>query len=1114
VVLGGGFGFLPSDPPYAAVVQVSASGDVFSVGDWDFSAASFSGLLDDTASDITVVNAGKTDTDNSENITTTTAELDTEVSGFLIGTLYRASGGNERLVNGANQLVLEASGTVTLPAGGTISEGVVTSNPTIQLTPASPDVASQKLVIKGGGGEFYITENGIDLGTNNNVWEVTDSATFYVYAPTRPDETLYWWIVPEEGGISTTMSGTVELGSEGEGVFNFTVISDAYEFRVRVSPEEDNYDPESIGVESVLINGDAPTFGSDYHLHLTTGDLTETSIFLGTDDHNVRTTTDGKIQITTPSQVNKVWEFGTDGTLTFPSGNLSIGNSNGVELIQGNANVTIGILSQGSTGVSSLQWIDESEGAVAAIVVNSFGFGEVGDVQIITGNIGEGGPEHSWTFGTDGDLTLPTGGHIGPSGGKGQGTTYGAANDHLVSLTSYYNSGLYSSCVTAYADGTLNITAYNDGGPNPAKIWTFDNTGNLTLPAGGVISEGGGISGAIRLTPSGGANANQALLIYPTGNAEGDHVHLTAGGGSTELYLGNDFHYVKLVDGGNIELRSATANLSAQASWNFDTNGNIDARQTLGIKVPDGVPTDVAVINSTTGSWEANPNLSLATTGGTGTGLTVNVAETGGYASTIEIATAGTGYTNGDLITVTSGTSNATFTIVIAGRNTWQFGGTGNLTLPSANFDASPAPSSSPSIVFPSEGYIGASLETASEKFLIKSEGKTWTFDGSYEDLTFPGGTVFSSQNIVVVANANLTVTTFDGTSHFTTFGLDGNLILPETGYLRVGSGIVAGFASSPAPIISGFSSISAENFRFQGNGVNILSAVGVGTTDRLTNGGSEVALQANGVTTFGNTATISNNGGEFRLWADNDISVYRNGRDGYGIAENEVKVFADNTQITATTPNGLEIKQGNLIIPNDKAVVFANGVNILSTVGAGTYGNTQVASYLLNFDGDIEFTSSTARIGNVDVITVMDSVRSPAYQFSNGASILSNVVTKVSDSWIVTTGTNTYSFTVPEQGTYQLWVDCNIPNGILAYNATATVTNSNVPVVGAQYAWVYDGGGTPIDFTSIPNQFIGTANTIVRSNTAPSATTNRFDFGINNTSGGNVTVRYGYIKI
>jgi Major tropism determinant N-terminal domain len=107
------------------------------------------------------------------------------------------------------------SGDLDLPAGGTISEGLVTSNPTIQLTPATPDVASQKLVIKGG-----------------------------------------------------------------------------------LPPEE-------------------PT---DYHLHLTTGDLTETSIFLGTDNHNVRTTTNGNIQITTPNTVNKVWEFGTNGGLRFPDG--------------------------------------------------------------------------------------------------------------------------------------------------------------------------------------------------------------------------------------------------------------------------------------------------------------------------------------------------------------------------------------------------------------------------------------------------------------------------------------------------------------------------------------------------------------------------------------------------------------------------------------------------------------------------------------------------------------------------------------------------------------------------------------------------------------------------
>jgi hypothetical protein len=136
------------------------------------------------------------------------------------------------------------------------------------------------------------------------------------------------------------------------------------------------------------------------------------------------------------------------------------------------------------------------------------------------------------------------------------------------------------------------------------------------------------------------------------------------------------------------------------------------------------------------------------------------------------------------------------------------------------------------------------------------------------------------------------------------------------------------------------------------------------------------------------------------------------------------------------------------------------------------------------------------------------------ATNFVGNGNTLTGVVAKTSGSWTVTTGTNNYSFTVDANGTYQLWVRGNIPNGIIVWNATATVTNTNVPVVGAQYAWVYDGGGTPIDFTSIPNQFTGTANTIVRSSTAPSATTNVFTFGINNTSGTSQIVNYGWIKI
>jgi len=180
-------------------------------------------------------------------------------------------------------------------------------------------------------------------------------------------------------------------------------------------------------------------------------------------------------------------------------------------------------------------------------------------------------------------------------------------------------------------------------------------------------------------------------------------------------------------------------------------------------------------------------------------------------------------------------------------------------------------------------------------------------------------------------------------------------------------------------------------------------------------------------------------------------------------------------------------------------------GGNILggANVNATTHTGTTVSVTANVTGGNILTGGQVSATGNVTA----------ANFFGNGAT-LSNVATTFESTWTVPTGNSTQSFTVTPSETYLMWVDCNIPNGILAWNATATITNTNVPVVGAQYAWVYNGGGTPIDFTSIPNQFTGTANSIVRSSTAPSATTNRFDFGINNTSGSAQTVRYGWVTI
>jgi hypothetical protein len=140
------------------------------------------------------------------------------------------------------------------------------------------------------------------------------------------------------------------------------------------------------------------------------------------------------------------------------------------------------------------------------------------------------------------------------------------------------------------------------------------------------------------------------------------------------------------------------------------------------------------------------------------------------------------------------------------------------------------------------------------------------------------------------------------------------------------------------------------------------------------------------------------------------------------------------------------------------------------------------------------------------------ESFKVPKETLFSGYS--TNVVSPVSGSWTVTPGTNNYSFTVDISNTYNLWVLGNIPNGIIVYNATVSVSNTNVPVIGYQYAWNYTGGSSPISFTSIPAQIIGTAGAISTDSPTVGSSTNTFVFGIQNNTASGVTVNYGYIKI
>jgi hypothetical protein len=221
---------------------------------------------------------------------------------------------------------------------------------------------------------------------------------------------------------------------------------------------------------------------------LTTGDLSETSIILGTDDHNVRTTTDGKIQITTPNTANNVWEFGTDGTLTFPSGNLSIGNAFGSDSILGSTGTVVGVIAQGQNGAVGIQWIDNIENIgststqtlVAAVIVNGPLASTTGTVQIVTGFVNTATTattsfaEHTWTFGTDGGLTFPDGQSIIRSLN---------VTDGIPGLTLFAPERIYLGIASSSTSWSWDFRNYGQ------NDYSTDKKPAVMLPGGSVIEE-------------------------------------------------------------------------------------------------------------------------------------------------------------------------------------------------------------------------------------------------------------------------------------------------------------------------------------------------------------------------------------------------------------------------------------------------------------------------------------------------------------------------------------------------------------------------------------------------------------------------------------------------
>jgi hypothetical protein len=130
----------------------------------------------------------------------------------------------------------------------------------------------------------------------------------------------------------------------------------------------------------------------------------------------------------------------------------------------------------------------------------------------------------------------------------------------------------------------LNGNVYINSNSGTDQQWNFTTSGNLVLPLGGIITEGSspsGLGNTITLTPSGGSNTNQQLVIYPTGVGEGDHIHLTSGNlSSTSIFLGNDTQYIRTRADGSMVIGTDDGQPDTSGigyRWIFDVDGNLTA---------------------------------------------------------------------------------------------------------------------------------------------------------------------------------------------------------------------------------------------------------------------------------------------------------------------------------------------------------------------------------------------------------------------------------------------------------------------------------------------------------------------------------------------------------
>jgi hypothetical protein len=470
------------------------------------------------------------------------------------GNQIAGGGGGSTLVNGANTVSLGSDGVLTLPGGRTRIGTLLGSDAIIANEDTAFGVVAQGT---NGSGVLLWIEDSENFGTSNLAAVYTNPANLGIVriaTGANGGPGPKFWDFNDSGAL-TFPQGTTIATADGTDAFIIMGAADK-------------------DVQIYTLSGETArgwTFGTDGSLQIP-GDIKSNG--------NIN------IDINLTDSTLRRWQFGEDGDLILPAGG-DIKNSTGTSVLGGGAGDSL-------TSNNDINITVNSEDSSSY----TWNFGQTGILtapdDIVTGTNGgrfiqdcdDGTTSMRWiNVEVDDDTTQLIRAYSGDPDGEGD------SDERAQIKLNWQDEDRSGLTIRSFDRTDVNSTVSHD--------WKFQGDGGLELPEGGVISEGGGLTGnAIKLTPAGGANANQALLIYPTAAAEGDHIHLTAGGGSTELYLGDDLHFVKLTSDGSVVIKAFDGN---GAVWGFSPDGTTSIPGD--IKSDGNINIDINLSDSTLRRW-------------------------------------------------------------------------------------------------------------------------------------------------------------------------------------------------------------------------------------------------------------------------------------------------------------------------------------------------------------------------------------------------------------------------------------------------------------------------------------------------------------------------------